>query len=67
MPDKDFIKITDVITRTNVTSASPLSFKAPLTEHQKEVKKYKAFIPSECIDQISSTLDHSMSCKLDFD
>jgi hypothetical protein len=71
MPDKDFIKISDVITTTttttNVSSASPLSFKAPLTEHQKEVKKSKAFIPSESIDLISSTLDHSMSCTLDFD
>ena len=83
MPDKDFIKINNENQTVNVLSAStstvisgnnsPFQFKAPLTEHQKEVKKAKSFMPSEihnvCIELTSSLVDpnQSMSCTLDFD
>ena len=73
MPDTEFIKINNDQTVNLATTASPIQFKAPLTEHQKEVKKSKSFMPSEihnvCIELTSSLLDpnQSMSCTLDFD
>ena len=76
MPDTDFIKINDTQLTVNsvaMPSTSLFQFKSPLTEHQKEMKKAKSFMPSEihnvCIDLTSSLIDpnQSMSCTLDFD
>lgn len=81
MPDKDFIEINDKTNKikerdlNNImnkldksTEKKKNQFKQPLTEHQKEVRRKKSFIPMEiqsvcCI--LEPTMDSQMSCTND--
>ena len=76
MPDKDFVEINEKCPKDSIVSMEDLNqvenkkslFKKPLTEHQKEVRKKKSFIPME-IQSVCSvlepTMDSQMSCTND--
>lgn len=81
MPDKDFIEITSVkankieeeeltkvMNKLDRSAEKKKPFKQPLTEHQKEVRRKKSFIPMEiqsvcCV--LEPTMDSQMSCTND--
>lgn len=71
MPDKEFTEISkasncDLMKRIDKGS-KPSVFKQPLTEHQKEVRKQKSFIPMEIqavCDELEPTMDSQMSCSM---
>lgn len=78
MPDKEFITIKTNSLLENVTNSrkhekrsgerkkSP-EVRRPLTEHQKEVRKERSFIPLEVQSVFINNTDSQMSCCLDED